>query len=241
MSFPQQQGSLTVLQDVSLAVPRGRWATIIGPTGCGKTTILKVAAGLLQPNSGRVLLDGRPTHPLGRVAYMPQADTLLPWRTVLGNALLAADVRSQPRATARAAARSLLGQFGLSPFEHAYPNELSGGMRQRLALIRGFLTGQEVLLLDEPLSALDALSRAEARMWLLDVWHSLGKTILFVTHDVEEAAVLSDHVHLLSSRPARVLDCVDILSDRPRPVLSPQVMQLREDLLSRLRKGAVDG
>ncbi len=234
VTLPYRGIQLPVLDALSLGVPRATWATIIGPTGCGKTTALRIAAGLLKPSSGHVLLDGHPADPLGRVAYMPQSDTLLPWRTVLGNTLLAADADGRPRGPARTDARELLDRFGLGSFEDAYPSELSGGMRQRVALIRSFLTGRDVLLLDEPLAALDALSRLEAQAWLLDVWRTFRKTIVFVTHDVEEAVLLSDTVHVLSARPAHLRDTLHLNLERPRNRLSSEVVGLRAQLLATL-------
>ncbi len=234
MSLPHRGVQLPVLSELSIVVPHATWATIIGPTGCGKTTALRIAAGLLQPHSGRVLLGGHARNPLGHVAYMPQSDTLLPWRTVLGNTLLAADADGRPRGPARADARELLDRFGLGSFEDAYPSELSGGMRQRVALIRSFLTGRDVLLLDEPLGALDALSRLEAQAWLLNVWRTFRKTIVFVTHDVEEAALLSDTVHVLSPRPAHAQGTLHVALKRPRNRLSSEMVKLRAQLLSAL-------
>ncbi len=214
-SFHTKRETLDALASVSFDVCAGQWLTCLGPSGCGKTTLLRIIAGLLEPDSGTVALDGgRPR--LGRSAYLPQEDTLLPWRTALDNALLPAEIDGRPRAAATAEAVALFRRFGLCGFEAAYPAQLSGGMRQRVELARTFLAHRELLLLDEPLGALDPLTRAGLQAWLLEVWTELRRTILLVTHDVEEALVLSDRVLVLTSRPARVRDDV-CLADWPRP------------------------
>ena len=162
---------------------------------------------------------------------MPQRDTLLPWRTALDNAILASEIESRSRECARAEARDLFCRFGLEGFEDLYPAELSGGMRQRLALIRTFLTHREVLLLDEPLGSLDALTRTAVQEWLLAVWEGLGKSILFVTHDVEEAVVLSDQIVLLSARPARVRQRFSVDFPRPRKRTEKDFVSLKGKIL----------
>ena len=215
-TFSVLGGTLSVLEGVSLDVLRGSLIGLIGPSGCGKTTLTKIMAGLLRPDSGEILTFGERRDPREQVAYMPQRDTLLPWRTALGNAILASEIEGRPREGARAEARELFYRFGLEGFENLYPSELSGGMRQRLTLIRTFLAHREVLLLDEPLGSLDAFTRAAVQEWLLSVWEELGKSILFVTHDVEEAIVLSDQIVLLSARPARVRQRFSVDVPRPR-------------------------
>ena len=241
VSFAFREGALPVLEEVSLVVPEKSWVTLVGPSGCGKTTLLRIACGILRPTAGRVLIHGKAVDPRGKVAYMPQADTLLPWRTALANAVLAAEVDGRPLAEAKAEARELFQRFGLAGFEDAYPGELSGGMRQRLALIRTFLTHREVLLLDEPLGALDALTRAAMQDWLRQVWEALGKTILFVTHDVEEAIVLSDRIIVLSPRPAHITATVEVPLPRPRNRTSGEAVRLRAEVLRWLEKGDANG
>lgn len=227
-SYPSRRGSLSVLAGVSLSVPAGRWATVIGPSGCGKTTLLKVGAGLISPDAGVVSIAG------GSPAYMPQADTLLPWRDALANALLPAEVAGRSLGPARAEARALFHEFGLAGFERAYPHELSGGMRQRLALMRTLLSHRDVLLLDEPFGGLDALTRASLQEWIATVWMSHRKTILFVTHDVEEAVLLSDQVHVLGPRPARVVATYPIVLPRPRLRTDPRIAAARGEVLGHL-------
>jgi ABC-type nitrate/sulfonate/bicarbonate transport system ATPase subunit len=215
-------GALAVLADVSVELGAGQLVSLVGPSGCGKSTLLRVLAGLLSPDRGEVLLDGRrPDALLGRVGYMPQDDLLMPWRTTLGNVTLGLELAGVARREARARARAELARFGLDGFERHWPWTLSGGMRQRAALLRTFLAGRGVLLLDEPFAGLDALTREELREWLLDVWEADRKAILMVTHDVEEALFLSERVYVMSSRPGRIRAVVDVPLARPR---SPEVV-----------------
>ena len=207
---------------------------MVGPSGCGKTTLLRVCAGLLPPWSGTVQVFGG--SPRGKTSYMPQGDSLLPWRTALGNILAALEVDGRPTAQAINRARECLTQFGLGGFERSYPFELSGGMRQRVALLRAFLAQREILLLDEPLGALDALTRAELQDWLFSVWKSLRKTVVLVTHDVEEALLLSDRIFVLSARPAKVIAEFSVAKERPRARTDPQIQVLREEILWALQK-----
>jgi len=239
-SFFTPGGMLAVLDRVSLCIPRGSFTTLIGPSGCGKTTFVKILAGLLQPDSGRILTDAGEGDSRERIAYMPQSDTLLPWRTALDNAILASEIDGRPREEARAKAKRLFARFGLAGFEALYPAELSGGMRQRLALIRTFLAHREVLLLDEPLGSLDALTRATLQDWLLSVWEELGKTILLVTHDVEEAILLSDRIHLLSARPAHVRKEFTVEFPRPRSRTAEPLVKLKGEILDLIHGEAVN-
>ena len=223
-------GALSVLDGLDLSVDEGAFVSVVGPSGCGKSTLLRLLAGLETPVAGRAAL-------LGRSAYMPQRDALLPWRRVLGNAVLGAEVRGVPVADARREAEALVERFGLAGFERAWPSQLSGGMRQRLALLRTFLTPAEALLLDEPFGALDAITRRQFQQWLEQVWTEDGRTVLFVTHDVEEALVLSDRVVVLSPRPGRVVTTVDCPWPRPRPadlVTQTEVVARKAELLRAL-------
>ncbi len=204
------------LEDIAFAVAPGEFLTIIGPSGSGKSTLFNLITGLLEPDAGEIRFDGAPApRRLGRAGYMPQRDLLLPWRSVLDNVLLSAEVRGVPRPEALARARELLPLFGLEAFANAYPAALSGGLRQRAALLRTLLTDQDLLLLDEPFGALDALTRRELQDWLLGLWTRFGQTVLFITHDVEEALYLGDRVLVLSARPARVAATLTV--DLPRP------------------------
>ncbi|MCC6629492.1 MAG: ABC transporter ATP-binding protein [Chloroflexi bacterium] len=245
-AYPTPDGRrLPVLVDLTLAVPPGAFVALVGPSGSGKSTLFALIAGLERPDSGRILLDGIDiAGRTGLVGYMPQRDLLLPWRTLLDNAVLALDVAGTPRPAAYARARALLERFGLAGFEHAYPAALSGGMRQRAALLRTVLAGKALLLLDEPFGALDALTRAAMQAWLLDVWSDLGVTVLFITHDVEEALFLADTVYVLTPRPARVALRLEVMLARPRHydvVTSPVFVAHKVALLAALHAPAVAG
>lgn len=198
-----------LFRDLSLFIGRGEFVSLIGPSGSGKSTLFKLIAGLLEPASGTIRLNnGDPSESrLGRVGYMPQQDLLLPWRTVLENCLLPLEVAGVkgPRDARRREEQQvmeLLDRFGLAGVQNAYPHELSGGMRQRAALARTITSGQELLLLDEPFGALDAMTKRGMHRWLLELWSGLGKTVLFITHDLEEALLLSDRLYVLGAGPA---------------------------------------
>ena len=244
VSFARRSGGDAglALDGLDLDVPGGSFTCIVGPSGCGKSTLLRVLAGLVVPERGTAEIDGsdvrgRP----GRCAWQPQRDDLLPWRSVLGNAVLGAEVAGEARAQAEQHARSLLDRFGLGDVEDAWPAELSGGMRQRVAVLRAFLTPAPVLLLDEPFGALDALTRRQMQAWLQEVWGAAEggarRTVLLVTHDVEEALLLGDRVVVVSPRPGRVVE--DLAVDRPRPrpaalVSDPAFVADRAHLLAAL-------
>ncbi|MFZ5815922.1 MAG: ABC transporter ATP-binding protein [Bacillota bacterium] len=185
-----------VLRGFDLQVKRGEFVSLVGPSGAGKSTAFRLLTGLLQPAAGEIRVLGGPPAP-GRLGYMPQRDSLMAWRTALENAAAGLEVRGVSRREARERARALWHEFGLAGAEDRYPHQLSGGMRQRVAFLRTVLGGHEALLLDEPFGALDALTRAQMQDWLLGLWERLGKTVLFITHDAEEAALLSDRVYVL--------------------------------------------
>lgn len=207
---------LEVLWNVNLTVDSGQFVAIVGPSGCGKSTLLNIIAGLERPTRGEVKLKGdAAAERLGIVAYMHQRDLLLPWRSVVDNAGLALELRGTPGSEARERVRFHLDRFGLAGFGDAYPATLSGGMRQRVALLRAMLPEQDVLLLDEPFGALDALTRSSMHEWLDNILESSGRAVLLVTHDVEEAVLLSDRVHVMTARPGTVEGTVEI--DLPRP------------------------
>jgi NitT/TauT family transport system ATP-binding protein len=241
-TFRGREGEVAALDGVDLEIGDGEFVSIVGPSGCGKSTLFNILAGLLLPSGGRIELDGRaPDGLLGRIGYMPQKDLLMPWRTVLDNVTLGLEMQSVGRREARGRAVEQLGRFGLAGFERRWPASLSGGMRQRAALLRTFLAGREVMLLDEPFGALDALTRQEMQEWLLELWQIDRKTILFVTHDVEEAVYLSDRVYVMSGRPGRMRMCVEVDLPRPRTletITTPEFVALKQRLLVPLREAS---
>ena len=233
-----------VLDDIQLTVGEGEFVSIIGPSGCGKSTLLNIVAGLDSPDSGTVTVEGNQgVSALGRVGYMQQKDLLLPWRTVLDNAILGLELHGVPRRQARTRALELTEFFGLKGFENQYPYALSGGMKQRAAFLRTMLMDQEIVLLDEPFGALDALTRVQMQEWLLELWDSLRKTIVLITHDMDEAILLSDRVYVLTQRPGRVTLVLDVDLPRPRSyeqVTEPQFARLKSRLLEPLREKRLD-
>lgn len=237
-TFHGEDVIVRALEHVSLQVNEGEFVTLIGPSGSGKSTLFNLIVGLLEPDVGEICINGDIcTNRAGMVGYMPQRDLLLPWRSVIDNVILAQEIQGTPRDIARETAREYLPLFGLSEFETVYPHALSGGMRQRAALLRTFLSQRNLILLDEPFGALDALTRRELQDWLLSVWKQFGQTILFITHDVEEALYLGDRVVVLSSRPGSVQDILEVSLPRPRrqgmvalPEFGHQVSHLLDSL-----------
>jgi ABC-type nitrate/sulfonate/bicarbonate transport system ATPase subunit len=219
-------GSLRVLDGVSLEARPGEVVAVVGPSGCGKTTLLEVACGLQRPDAGSV--EAAPA------VLMPQRDSLLPWAGALDNAALPLRLQGLPRNDARARAHPLFVQFGLDGFERARPDQLSGGMRQRVAFLRTLLAGKPILCLDEPFAALDALTRQELQAWLADALRREPRTVLLVTHDVEEALVLADRVCVLSPRPATVRATLEVGLERPRSRTDAELVALRERALEEL-------
>lgn len=200
---------------------RGEFVSVIGASGSGKSTLFKLVTGLLEPNQGDILIDGKQTGKrLGSVGYMPQKDLLLPWRNVLENVLLPIEVTREHKQTKIPEIREWLSRFGLAEFEKAYPNELSGGMKQRVAFLRTLMTGKELLLLDEPFGALDSMTKRNMHKWLLGLWGELQKTVLFITHDLEEAILLSDRVYVLQDEGIKELKV-----NLPRPRSSQLIYQ----------------
>ncbi len=220
-------GDLEVLGGLTLEVPAGETVALVGPSGCGKSTLLEIACGLQHPSSGTVAAVA--------AALVPQRDALLPWADALDNAALPLRLQGMARAEARRRAEPLLAELGLSGFERAHPAQLSGGMRQRVAFARALLTGRGVLCLDEPFGALDAITRAEIHRWLAGALASQPRTVLLVTHDIEEALVLADRVCVLSPRPARIVAELAVPGARPRDPADPALIALRRQALEALR------
>jgi ABC-type nitrate/sulfonate/bicarbonate transport system ATPase subunit len=225
------------LAGVDMEAAPGEFVGLIGPSGCGKSTLLSLIAGLDEPDGGEVLVGGRGPGRLGRVALMLQKDCLLPWKRLADNVALGLELQGVARAEARRRAAERLAAFGLGGFERAYPAALSGGMRQRAALLRTFLAGKPALLLDEPLGALDSLTRQDVQLWLQAAWLEFRPTIVLVTHDVEEALFLCDRVYVLSPRPARVTAVLPVDLARPREAAlrtDGRFVALKERLLAAL-------
>jgi NitT/TauT family transport system ATP-binding protein len=219
-------GDVVALDGVTLRIAAGEVVAVVGTSGCGKSTLLELVCGLSSPDAGSVSAPA--------AALMPQRDALLPWLSALDNAALALRVAGASRASARAAAHGLFAAFGLEGFERARPSELSGGMRQRVAFIRTLLAGRTLLCLDEPFASLDALTRAQAQTWLAAALEREPRTVLLVTHDVEEAVLLADRVVCLSPRPGRVVLSLEVPLPRPRARTDAAVVELRERALAAL-------
>ncbi|MGZ5341473.1 MAG: ABC transporter ATP-binding protein [Solirubrobacterales bacterium] len=237
-------GDLEVLHGLGLDAEPGEVLGLVGPSGCGKSTLLEIAAGLREPSAGQLSVGGRgdASERLARCTYMPQRDLLLPWLAAIDNASLALRVRGVGRAEARARVGPLFERFGLAGFEASRPNELSGGMRQRVAFLRSLAAGKPVLLLDEPFASLDAITRAEMQQWLAAALTGDRHTVVLVSHDVEEALYLSDRVLVLSSRPGRVLEVIPSPAprapDRAAAVSSPEFARRRGHALRVLMEGS---
>jgi ABC-type nitrate/sulfonate/bicarbonate transport system ATPase subunit len=244
VSYPGPAGDLDVLDGVRLAVEPGEFVSIIGPSGSGKSTLLHVVGGLLVPASGTVTLDDRDiTGTTGHISHMPQQPALLPWRTVLDNVLLPQEIAGTRDRSSVTEAQAWLRRIGLADFAAAYPHTLSGGMQQRVAFLRALLSPRRLMCLDEPFSALDALTRTDMQRWLLRLWEETRRSVLFVTHNIEEALLLSDTVYVLSRRPARVLRRVVVPFERPRAeevIDEPEFIRLRRELAALLRDPDAD-
>lgn len=228
-------GDNTVLSNVDLSIGKGELVCLIGVSGSGKTTLFNILSGLMQPDAGRVYLHdeeitGRP----GKISYMLQKDLLLPYRTVVDNVALPLLIRGTPKKEAREKAASYFGKFGLSGTENKYPDKLSGGMRQRAALLRTYLASDGVALLDEPFSALDAITKSAVHEWYLDIMREIELTTLFITHDMDEAVKLSDRICVLSGHPGRITREIPVTEPRPRAhdfSLTPEFLAYKRQLV----------
>ena len=220
-SFLRKKSKRLVLSDISFGVRSGEILGIVGPSGCGKTTLLNIIAGLLIPDSGKYSIDIKNESILGHVGYMQQKDLLFPWLTVLENVLLGPDSKNINNDTLRSKSIELLSKFGLKDVLNEYPIVLSGGMRQRVAFLRTIIGSDELILLEEPFASLDALTRTNLQDWILQIHEILPRTIILVTHDVDEAIFLSDRVLVMSSSPSYIEE--DVIIDFPRPRLRKEI------------------
>ncbi|MDB5053002.1 MAG: transporter ATP-binding protein [Bacilli bacterium] len=206
-----------IIKDISMTVGKGEFVSIIGPSGCGKSTLFHIIGGLTEPTAGQVWMEGKEvTGQKGLISYMPQDHALFPWRTIAENVIIAQEVAGVPIKAAMVQAREWLVKVGLAGYENAYPHILSGGMQQRAAFLRALLSPQEFMCLDEPFGSLDALTRMDMQQWLLSIWEQNKRSVLFITHSIEEALYLSDRIYLLSNSPASVIREIHVPFSRPR-------------------------
>ncbi|KAB2367673.1 ABC transporter ATP-binding protein [Actinomadura montaniterrae] len=233
--FTKSFDAVTAVSEMSFELERGEFLAIVGPSGCGKSTLLMALAGLTQPSTGQVRVQGEPVlKPYTDLGFVFQGAELLPWRTALQNVLLQSEIRRAPRQEAERRARELLGQVGLGGFEDSYPDELSGGMQQRVALCRALLHDPQILVMDEPFGALDALTRDQIQIDLQRMWMERRKTVVFVTHSIDEAVFLADRVLVFSPRPARIAAEFRVPLERPRH-LSARTGREFTDLVGEIR------
>ncbi len=230
-------GPVHALQDISLHVRAGEFLTIIGPSGCGKSTLLSIVGGMGKPDSGGVLLDGAPSNGPNpkKVSLVFQDPGLFPWRSALGNVEFGLELQGVRAARRREIAVGLLEPLGLKGFEAKYPKELSGGMKQRVAIARALALGSEILLMDEPFGALDEQTRLLMGEWLLTVWQRTQRTIVFVTHSLQEAVLLSQRVVVMTARPGRIKEILEVKLPYPRDPNSPEASLLRARLWDQIR------
>ncbi len=216
-AFSVKGRDLAVLKSLTMHVDRGEFVSLVGPSGCGKSTLFNIIAGVTDQTKGAIAIDGKArAERLGKSGYMPQNPLLLPWKTVRDNIMLGPSLKHEPDREAQTQADTLLEKFGMLDFADQYPAVLSGGMAQKVALLRTILFNKSFLLMDEPFGALDAITRLSMQMWLLDVWNEVRSTVLFITHDIREAILLSDRIYVLGSRPATVIKEVSVELPRPR-------------------------
>jgi len=229
---------LHTIEDISLTLGRNQFVSIVGPSGCGKSTLFDIISGLEKPDRGDIFIDGKIFNgKTGRVSYMHQKDLLFPWSNILNNVCVPLLIKGYNKKEARGIAVKHFPAFGLEGFENSYPVQLSGGMRQRASLLRTYLFADDIMLLDEPFGSLDAITRRKMQMWLLEIWEKINASILFITHDIDEAIFLSDRIYLLSRRPAVVKETFDISIERPRDsriLTSPQFNRIKEKILKLL-------
>lgn len=234
----QNYEGMPIVDDVSFHLNKNEFVTLIGPSGCGKSTIFNIIAGIVPLDEGKVFIDGKDyTGEPGHVSYMYQKDLLLPWKKVIDNTALPLIIKGEKLKEAREKVIPYLKLFGLEGFEYKYPFQLSGGMRQRAALLRTYMFSRDIVLLDEPFGGLDAITRLRMQAWLLQVIGKINTSVLFITHDIEEAVFLSDRIYVLSPRPAKIREEVPISLPKPREremVTSPKFNKIKKQILSNL-------
>lgn len=225
-----------VLQDISFHVNDGEFVSIVGPSGSGKSTLFQLIGGLYPPDDGAIILDGKNVNnSRGHISYMPQNPSLFPWRTILENVVLSSEIVGEKD---EKKALELIEKAGLGGYENAYPHQLSGGMKQRVAFIRSLNSPQSIICLDEPFSALDEFTRFEMQEWLLAIWEDYRKSVLFITHNIDEALYLSDRILILSNKPASIKKEIIVPFSRPRKeelLLGEQFMKLKREIHHELR------
>lgn len=240
VTFKYPEDNYSMMENLSFHVERGEFVSLIGASGCGKSTIFRLITRLLEPQSGEIFVDGQEIHKMKSYAgYMPQKDMLFPWRTIDKNLRLPMEIQKVSKEEQEKKVQEVLSQAGLLEYRYKYPKDLSGGMRQRISFARTLLTSADLMLLDEPFSALDALTRMDMQEWLLRQWEHFGKTIVFITHDVEEAIFLSKRIYIITETPMHDLKVIDVPEDYPRDrsfLRRPDIESLKADLTKRLRK-----
>ena len=245
VTFRYKEDDDYIMKNLNFKVEKGQFVSIIGPSGCGKSTIFRLLNGLEKPESGEILVDGKDISTLkDYCAFMPQKDLLFPWRTIEENISLPMEIKKVPKKERHQRCVEVLKEVGLLDYINKYPRDLSGGMKQRVSFGRTILTGSDILLLDEPFSALDYLTRMDMQEWILSQWRNLKKTIIFITHDVEEALFLSDTIYIINEKPFCKMDRVDIGNgeNKTRDFLKQEeIIYLKERLINnlRLREGRI--
>lgn len=235
-NFTQNGLQLQVLNKINFSIETGQFVALLGPSGCGKSTLFNIISGIVAPQVGEIYYSGKPIESkTGFFGYMQQKDLLLPWRTVLRNVLIGPEIKKESLSDAIKEAQTLLMQLGLEGFAQHYPTQLSGGMRQRVALIRTLLFKKDTLLLDEPFGALDAMTRTMMQSILLDIWDKEKQTTLLITHDLEEALVMADKIFVLTARPATIKAEVDVTLPRPRNITDTKLIRLKKGLYEMLQ------
>lgn len=236
--FRRDGQEFTAMRETNVTIESGKFICIIGPSGCGKSTLFNIIAGLIKPTTGDILVNGESIiGKKGKVGYMLQKDMLLPWRTILDNVIIGMEIEGVSKKEAKEKALAMMGKYGLNGFDKNYPYELSGGMRQRAALLRTMLYDRDIMLLDEPFGALDAQTRLRMQTWLLEVWRENRKTVLFVTHDIDEAIYLADEIYVFSPGPGYIKEVIDVNISRPRQtedMSSENYQALKQHLLAQL-------